>query len=94
MIYTCCGYSYDVHLHKTKYSNGRTALQLRGDEGLVATVTVNLPDEKLEEGEIFVKTWSENEPMLEFLKGNKIAEDTGKRVPTGYVEAAVCKLLI
>ena len=97
MDFKCFGIVYNVRLEKHMYENtGRTALTLvDADDGeQVACATVNLPEHKLGPGEIFIKTWSENEGMLEFLLKNHIVEDTGREVPTGYVTARVCKLLI
>jgi len=56
----------------------------------VLTVCVENPP-KLEENEIIVKTWSENE-FFNFLKDTKYFEDTGHRVQTGYVEAEIWKI--
>jgi hypothetical protein len=64
------------------------------EEGQVACATVNLPEHDLQPGEIFVKTWRENDEMLDFLLRNIIVSDTGRNVPTGYVKARVCKLLV
>jgi hypothetical protein len=94
--YNCLGTVYNVRLEKHKYANGRTALILAdaNDGEQVACATVNLPEHDLQPGEVFIKTWSENEPMLDFLVRNNIVIDTGREVPTGYVKARVCKLLI
>jgi hypothetical protein len=43
--------------------------------------------------QVLIKTWNENEGILEALRDSGIVEDTGKRVKTGYVEAFVCELL-
>jgi hypothetical protein len=96
MDYKCFGTVYRVRLEKHKYANGRTALTLvDADDGeQVACATVNLPEQQLAPGEVFVKTWSENEGMLDFLLKNRIVEDMGREVPTGYVTARVCKLLV
>jgi hypothetical protein len=86
--------TYNVWLEKQKYANGRTALLLMDEEGQVACATVNLPEHDLQPGEMFVKTWGENERMLEFLVKHNLVIDTGREVPTGYVRARVCKLLV
>lgn len=78
-----------------QYGNGRTALQLydvKTDE-LVAIASVNLPDAPLPEGHVFIKDWSENQGMLKALVEAKIVEDTWLTVPTGWVQAHLCKLL-
>ncbi len=87
--------NYPVYVQKLQYENGRVAIRLlhAEDGDPVAVATVNLPDEQLGEDEVFIKDWSENEGMLKFLTENNIVVDTGRRVPCGFVEAAVCKLL-
>jgi hypothetical protein len=83
-----------------KYPNGRIALRLVGAAGFesegeaIATCTVNLPDQELPEGFVFIKDWSENEGMLRALVSTKIVEYPVKEVPSGYVKAHMCKLLI
>jgi len=67
---------------------------LMDDEGQVACATVNLPEHDIQANEIIVKTWSENEGMLDFLIRNRICADTGREIATGFVKARVCKLLI
>ena len=86
---------YTVWLDKSTYANGRVALLLMDNEGgQVACATVNLPEHDIQPNEIIVKTWSENEGMLEFLIRNRICADTGREIATGFVKARVCKLLI
>ena len=57
----------------------------------IAVLTVNLPERDLEPGEFFVKTWSENEQIAADCLASGFFVDTGKRVPTGWVEAQVWK---
>jgi len=92
---------WDVRVVKREYGNGKTALCLEGLDGEpIATGTVNLPDVDIGlwkglEGEVvFVKGWSENEGMLEFLVKNKVVRSLGQGVETGFVMADVCELLI
>ena len=42
--------------------------------------------------EFTVKSWSENEPLVEPMLATGLFEDTGLRVPTGFVEAPVWRL--
>jgi hypothetical protein len=80
----------EVTIEYAKYSNGRTAVQLFLQEGkLLATLTVNLPEEHLGPGEFFVKGWSENAKIIEECRPHFI--DTGKRVSTRFVTAEVWK---
>lgn len=71
------------------YDNDRLAIQLFKDLEPYATITVNLPNDYLDEGEFFVKTWAENEDITAILKQSDIFIDTGRRVSTGFVQAEV-----
>jgi hypothetical protein len=62
------------------------------DGELVAVATTNLPNVHLEEGEVIIKDYSENEGMLDFLLNNHIVERTGKKVNSGFVTMEICKL--
>lgn len=52
-------------------------------------LTVNIPQAQLDPGEFAVKVWSENEPFIADILASGLFEDTGKRIPTGLVEAHV-----
>jgi hypothetical protein len=52
-----------------------------------ATITTNIPVLELKRGEFPVKTWSENEILRTPLLASGLFVDTGKRVPTGFVDA-------
>jgi hypothetical protein len=85
--------------HLAKYGNGRTAIQLfaygEGPGGIpIAKATVNIPEYDLPEGFVIIKDWQENEGMLAALEQAGIVQDSGQRVMTGFVQAAVCKLLV
>lgn len=92
--YNSFGTIYNARLEFSHYANNRTAMTLVDDEGQIACATVNLPEYDLKGDEILIKTWSENEGMLDFLTRHKIVEDLGRDVPTGYVSARVCRLLV
>jgi hypothetical protein len=91
-----------------KYNNERKALKLfieaTGEPMAVATVNLpNVQDEALEvfavildcpvEDVILIKTWSENEGIDKALEDAGIIEISDITIPTGFVEAKVCKLL-
>ncbi len=81
-----------------KYTNGRIRIDfvcsedgtddtgcpfMRGEP--VAVLTVNLPDEPLEEGEFFVKDWSENRPIAAIMSKSGFFEiDEEKGAISGY----------
>jgi hypothetical protein len=79
------------HVSYCYYDNGRMAIKYICDEGVMGVLTVNIPDTYLADGEFFVKTWSENEKLAKAAINTGIFEDTGKREPTGFVEAQVWK---
>jgi hypothetical protein len=78
--------------------NGRIAWRIvsPADEPLfTATVNLDHADSRLDAGtHVLIKDWSENEGVLSSLVEAKIVRDTGERVPTGYVEAALCEVLV
>lgn len=92
---TKSGGSYQVFIELGKYRNGQTAVSLidAEDGSPVATVTVCVPELSLDENEIIVKDYSENEGMLEFLLENNIVEERSEFIDTGYVRCPVVKLL-
>lgn len=77
------------------YTNGRPAIQLVCADGqIMATATVNLPDVPIPDGHVFIKDWSENAGIVGALQLAGIVEPCGRRVPTEFVEAVVCRLLV
>jgi hypothetical protein len=47
---------------------------------------------RIADDEFTVKSWSENEELVEPMLATGLFEDTGRRVPSGYVEAPVWRL--
>ena len=79
-------------LKETYYSNERPAIILheKGDPAPYATLTTNMIHESLEDGEFFVKDWTENEEIAaHILEFAGLFEDTGKTVPSGHVEVPI-----
>jgi hypothetical protein len=78
-------------------SGGALAVMLSNSttEEAISTLSVNLPDAdyELAPGEFFAKTWSENEDIAKLALASGLFEDTGRRVPTGWVEAQVWKII-
>lgn len=75
--------------------NYRPAIFLRdADDGeVITTATINLPEESLNEGEVFIKNYSENEGILDWLINEGIVENTGREVESGYVKIPVVRIL-
>jgi hypothetical protein len=76
------------------YWYGGIAIKLHAQDGEpFLTLTTNLPETPtLPPGEFAVKVWSENEPHIADILAAGLFEDTGKRIPTGFVEAHVWRL--
>ena len=75
--------------------NGRTSLELIDvhDGELVMVATVNLTDERINEDELIIKNYSENEGVLESLQKAEIVGPVLRTVHTGFVTASVVKRL-
>lgn len=88
--------SYVCEPTEYRYSNGRLAIRYIQPKHnvVIATLTVNIPEyTDLKENEIIVKTWSENKLFAQEVLKTGDFEDTGKRIPLGFVEAQVWKIL-
>lgn len=74
----------------------RIALELTDitDGSRVAMATANIPDEPIAENEVIIKDYSENEGMLDVLVKNNIVSEPKRWVGSGFVQLAVCDLLI
>jgi len=83
-----------AQIHWRYYENSRRAMELITKDGeVICVATINIPEVDVPDGHVLIKNWSENEGVLESLLENGVIEDTGIRIPTGYVEAALCKVL-
>lgn len=84
----------DVHLQWGRYPNGQIALQMYAEDGIpVATVTVAL-EKHPDDGCSWFKNWSGYEGLPEALAKAGVIELTGRRAPTGYVNAQEGRWLI
>ena len=87
--------TWDCELKMSRYTeNDRIALRLDdvNNGSPIATVTVNLPDEKLECDEVFIKDYSKNEGMLDTLLDNGVIEQPIGWVQSGHTNIPKCKL--
>lgn len=82
------------HLGFYKFNNDRHALIIEDEQGTIAQCNVNIPEIPLAEDEILVKNYSENEGMLDLLIREKVVEDTGRRIQSGFITLPVCKILV
>lgn len=81
-----------------RYNNNRIAIQLTqydekgGYDEPIATATINLPDVHIPDGQVIVKSYSENEGMEQaLLDAGIISKEVGKAA-TGYVTAPIYTL--
>lgn len=80
---------------KEEYVNGGIALQLVTSDGEEFTdATIYLRDVKLSENEVIIKSYSENEGLLEILVAAGIVKETGRVAHSGFITASICELLI
>ena len=74
---------------------GQTSIQLICEDGeLMATATVKIPELPLKDGHVLIKNWSENEGIYGALRDAGIIGPQVGRLPTGYVDALICPLLV
>jgi len=84
---------FTVILKKGMYPEQRLALRLIDKEDFApfATITVNVPHKshQLQPGEFFIKTWGENEQVINALREKtEIFVDTGRRVDVSDLATA------
>ncbi|KVP65571.1 hypothetical protein WJ96_04175 [Burkholderia ubonensis] len=53
------------------------------------TLSKIVPGTKLGPGEVLIKTYEENQPFRQPLLDAGLFEDTGRRVPSGFIELEV-----
>lgn len=99
LIHHAFGQATEVQLWVATYPNGRVALQLMAQmedyDSLepYLTPSVNLVNDPCPNGEIYIKNWSENEGIQEWLIENGVIEPTPTHAAhSGYVMAERFKL--
>jgi len=86
----------ECEVYFSKYTNNnRVAIVLQDKETgePYATASVNVVHADLKPDEVAIKDYSEGEGMLNDLVAAGIVEDTGKTVPSGYVDIPIARLL-
>jgi uncharacterized protein YegP (UPF0339 family) len=87
-------YNGEVYLKGGNYSNGRQAIKIislpKGE--LVTKATINVPDIILEDGEVIIKDYSENEGVLKFLQENNIVGPVLDDLISGFETVYIVKI--
>lgn len=85
---------WDCEIVPRYYGNSRPALQLidANDGCPIATATLNLPEEKLDDDEICIKNYSENMGMLESLLEHGLVDEPTRFIQLNHVRVPVCKM--
>lgn len=88
------GGTYSVCIDFGQYGNGRISMKLidMSDGCPICTATVNVPEFDVEEDHVLIKTWSENEGIVQELIKANIIERVKVHVNCGHSVAAYCKL--
>lgn len=82
------GSNYEVGFVMQKYYNGCTRLDMVSPiDGPILTISVNVENTPcLEEDEILVKDYSENQGIFDWMKKNNLVEEHIMDVRSGYVQ--------
>jgi hypothetical protein len=77
------------------YSNGRKAIELinakNGESVLVATI--NVPEILINENEVIIKNYTENEGVLDALIKAKVISTPVRTIQNEFISAPICKLI-
>ena len=87
---------YSGTIQRARYGHDQSEawLYVDTDDGQpIATLTVCL-DDPPPDGHVYIKDYSENEGVLAALIEQGMVEDTGKRVPSGWVDVPLVKVLL
>jgi hypothetical protein len=87
----------DATIHIGRYpSGGAIAVELWLDantpDGWTFSTNLVPYGARIADDEFAVKAWSENEPLIEPMLATHLFEDTGRRIPIGYVVAPVWRV--
>lgn len=86
----------DCWIGWAQYSNDRRAIQLMTMvdgvyEEPVTRATVNIPEHHLNEDEVAIKDWSENEGMVEALVEAGVIHPPHRHIQSGYVQVPIAR---
>jgi len=84
-----------IHVVRTTYADGNTCLRAISEEGEpYGVLSVNIPESPVHEDFVWLKTWSENEGVLEALIESNLVEKLPVTHPCGYANARLVKLTL
>jgi hypothetical protein len=86
---------FELTAQFAKYQNGQVAIKLtdNSDGFPYATATVCVEDNLLNEGEVAIKNYSENEGILESLIEAEVIEVPHAFIQSSFTKIPICKLL-
>jgi len=72
--------TWDCEIEVAEYLNGRTCIEFIDLDTCepVLTATVNVPEAHLDENEVVIKNYSENEGVLNCMVKNSLIKPTGR----------------
>ncbi len=84
-----------IKLTETKYADGNKAVFAAWDDGDLSKVSVNLPEQasQLQEGEFFLKDYTECEEQAKALLASGVIIKTGFTVQAGYTQVPIVKIV-
>lgn len=86
---------FDVTVKRSSYNEGGgIALWGEHDGEPFATFTSNLPDMPIAEGFAAIKTYSENEGLMEQLIAQRVIEKPSGQLNNGFATFPICRVLL
>lgn len=87
---------WECSVSKILGQDNRVTLKLfdKRDGELVAIATKHVPSEPIEQDEVIIKDYAENEGMFDALVAAGVIGGAQRYIQSGYVTMPVCKLLI
>jgi len=80
----------NLYFQLRRYAGKRMRIDLvTSDNVPYATLTTNIPEQELEDREVIIKSWAENDDICQVVKRTGLFKDTGKRVPGSFVQAEI-----
>lgn len=76
-----------------RYSNGRVAVELMKHGERYAVASINLPEVPLDDDEIAVKNYSENDGALDTLIDACLVAPPHREVRSGWCMVPICRML-